>query len=94
MQYFVSMCSGQAQLHHVDNDRYGGHEWTSVRDVLAAHLNSQLEVGPAAGQQAGAPVRRAPLSSPSCRPTLGRRRAVVRGEHRFPAGPSVDDGDR
>jgi uncharacterized protein YbjT (DUF2867 family) len=38
MQYFVSMFSGQAQLHHVDNDRYGVHTWTSVRDVLAAHL--------------------------------------------------------
>jgi uncharacterized protein YbjT (DUF2867 family) len=38
MQYFVSMFSGQAQLRHVDNDRYGEHAWTSVRDVLAAHL--------------------------------------------------------
>jgi uncharacterized protein YbjT (DUF2867 family) len=40
MQYFVSMFSGQAQLHHVDNDRYGVHTWTTVRDVLAAHLAS------------------------------------------------------
>ena len=40
MQYFVSMFSGQAQLHHVDNDRYGDHTWTTVRDVLAAHLAS------------------------------------------------------
>jgi uncharacterized protein YbjT (DUF2867 family) len=38
MQYFVSMFSGQAELHHVDNDRYGQHEWTTVRDVLAAHV--------------------------------------------------------
>lgn len=38
MQYFVSMFSGQAQLRHVDNDRYGAHDWTTVRDVLAAHL--------------------------------------------------------
>jgi hypothetical protein len=38
MQYFVSMFSGQAQLHHVDNDRYGAHEWTTVQDVLKAHL--------------------------------------------------------
>jgi uncharacterized protein YbjT (DUF2867 family) len=38
MQYFVSMFSGQAQLRHVDNDRYGAHEWTTVRDVLAAHV--------------------------------------------------------
>ncbi|MGN8048496.1 NmrA family NAD(P)-binding protein [Curtobacterium sp. 22159] len=39
MQYFVSMFSGEAQLHHVDNDRYGVHEWTTVRDVLDAHLS-------------------------------------------------------
>ncbi|NII52066.1 NmrA family NAD(P)-binding protein [Frigoribacterium endophyticum] len=38
MQYFVNMFSGQAQLRHVDNDRFGAHEWTTVRDVLAAHL--------------------------------------------------------
>jgi uncharacterized protein YbjT (DUF2867 family) len=47
MQYFVSMFSGQAQLHHVDNDRYGEHNWTTVRDVLAAHLASRPEVAPA-----------------------------------------------
>ncbi|MBA8815763.1 uncharacterized protein YbjT (DUF2867 family) [Microbacterium halimionae] len=41
MQYFVSMFSGQAQLHHVDNDRYGPHTWTTVRDVLQAHLTHQ-----------------------------------------------------
>jgi hypothetical protein len=41
MQYFVSMFSGQAQLHHIDNDRYGKHRWTTVRDVLAEHLTSQ-----------------------------------------------------
>ncbi|TDN44860.1 uncharacterized protein YbjT (DUF2867 family) [Curtobacterium flaccumfaciens] len=38
MQYFVSMFSGEAELHHVDDDRYGPYEWTSVQDVLAAHL--------------------------------------------------------
>lgn len=38
MQYFVSMFSGQAELRHVDNDRFGPHRWTTVRDVLAAHL--------------------------------------------------------
>lgn len=38
MQYFVSMFSGEAELHHVDVDRYGPYEWTSVQDVLAAHL--------------------------------------------------------
>jgi uncharacterized protein YbjT (DUF2867 family) len=41
MQYFVSMFSGQAQLHHVDNDRYGQHRWTTVRDVLEEHLTTQ-----------------------------------------------------
>jgi uncharacterized protein YbjT (DUF2867 family) len=48
MQYFVSMFSGQAQLHHVDNDRYGAHEWTTVRDVLAAHVAGQRHEGTAA----------------------------------------------
>jgi uncharacterized protein YbjT (DUF2867 family) len=38
MQYFVSMFSGQGQLLHVRNDRYGDHDWTTVEDVLAAHL--------------------------------------------------------
>jgi nucleoside-diphosphate-sugar epimerase len=47
MQYFVSMFSGQAQLLNVDNDRYGQHRWTTVRDVLAAHLGSQTVVGTA-----------------------------------------------
>ncbi|PRY65875.1 nucleoside-diphosphate-sugar epimerase [Glaciihabitans tibetensis] len=41
MQYFVSMFSGQAQLRHVDNDRYGPHTWTTVRDVLQAHLTQE-----------------------------------------------------
>lgn len=43
MQYFVSMFSGQAQLHHVDNDLYGPHIWTTVRDVLATHLEREAE---------------------------------------------------
>jgi uncharacterized protein YbjT (DUF2867 family) len=38
MQYFVSMFSGEAELHHVRNDRYGPWRWTTVDDVLAAHL--------------------------------------------------------
>ena len=38
MQYFASMFSGHAQLRHVDNDRYGPHAWTSVRDVLGRHV--------------------------------------------------------
>jgi uncharacterized protein YbjT (DUF2867 family) len=45
MQYFVSMFSGQAQLRHVDNDRYGPHSWTSVRDVLEAHLATLTPAG-------------------------------------------------
>jgi uncharacterized protein YbjT (DUF2867 family) len=40
MQYFVSMFSGQATLQHVDNDRFGEHDWTTVRDVLAEHLRA------------------------------------------------------
>jgi uncharacterized protein YbjT (DUF2867 family) len=40
MQYFVSMFSGEAQLRHVDDDRYGPHTWTTVRDVLRAHLEA------------------------------------------------------
>ncbi|MDP9736760.1 NmrA family NAD(P)-binding protein [Curtobacterium sp. 260] len=40
MQYFVSMFSGEAELHHVANDRYGPHDWTTVRDVLAVHLQA------------------------------------------------------
>jgi len=42
MQYLVSMFSGQAQLHHVDNDRWGDHTWTTVRDVLSAHLQERV----------------------------------------------------
>ncbi len=38
MQYFVSMFSGQAQLRHVANDRYGVQTWTAVRDVLQEHV--------------------------------------------------------
>lgn len=41
MQYFVSMFSGHAQLRHLDNDRYGTHTWTTVRDVLKEHLARQ-----------------------------------------------------
>jgi nucleoside-diphosphate-sugar epimerase len=43
MQYFVSMFSGQAQLRHVNNDQYGARAWTSVRDVLAAHLRQAAD---------------------------------------------------
>jgi len=40
MQYFVSMFSGQAQLRHVDVDRWGPHEWTTVSDVLGAQVRA------------------------------------------------------
>jgi len=41
MQYLVSMYSGDGQLRRVDNDRWGeGRDWTSTRDVLAAHVAS------------------------------------------------------
>jgi len=43
MQYFVSMFNGEAELHHVNNDRYGPHEWTKVRDVLEAHLTETTD---------------------------------------------------
>ncbi|MCB5275410.1 hypothetical protein BJG92_02958 [Arthrobacter sp. SO5] len=45
MQYFVSMFSGEAQLHHVNNDRYGPQAWTSVRDVLEAHVKDGATKG-------------------------------------------------
>lgn len=38
MQYFVSMFSGEAQLRHVNNARYGPQAWTGIRDVLEAHV--------------------------------------------------------
>jgi len=40
MQYFVSMFSGEAELRHVDNGRYGDEQWTTVREVLAAHVSA------------------------------------------------------
>ncbi|SMH38238.1 Nucleoside-diphosphate-sugar epimerase [Rathayibacter oskolensis] len=38
MQYVVTMFSGEGQLHHIDNDRYGPIAWTTARDVMALHL--------------------------------------------------------
>lgn len=38
MQYLASMFSGQAQLHHLNTDRYGPDSWTTTGDVLADHL--------------------------------------------------------
>ena len=36
MQYMRDMFSGRGKLHPLDNDRYPGLRWTSVRDQLAA----------------------------------------------------------
>jgi len=49
MQYFVSMFSGEAQLRHVDDERYGVLEWTRVRDVLAAHVAATGGAGSGSG---------------------------------------------
>lgn len=38
MQYMRSMFSGEAAMTHLDNDRYPGLRWTSVRAVLDDHL--------------------------------------------------------
>jgi len=36
MQYMHNMFSGRAKLEPLDNDRYPGMRWTTVRDILAA----------------------------------------------------------
>jgi nucleoside-diphosphate-sugar epimerase len=41
MQYMHNMFSGLAKLEPLDNDRYQGVRWTTVRDVLAAHERAQ-----------------------------------------------------
>ena len=41
MQYLVSMYSGEAELRHVDRERFGALAWTGVRDVLQAHVASR-----------------------------------------------------
>ncbi len=40
MQYLRDMLSGNAKLQPLDNNRYPQQKWTTVRDVLAAHLAS------------------------------------------------------
>lgn len=40
MQYMRDMYSGRGKLAPLDNDRYPGLRWTSVRDVLTAHLRT------------------------------------------------------
>jgi len=37
MQYTRDMFDGRAKLTALDNDRYAGLRWTSVREVLSAH---------------------------------------------------------
>jgi uncharacterized protein YbjT (DUF2867 family) len=37
MQYMRNMFDGRAKLESLDNDRYPGFHWTTVRDVLSAH---------------------------------------------------------
>ena len=37
MQYFASMFSGDANLRHINNDRYGRRAWTTARDILMQH---------------------------------------------------------
>lgn len=41
MQYLHNMLSGQAKLEPLDNARYPGLQWTTVRDVLAARERTQ-----------------------------------------------------
>jgi hypothetical protein len=36
MQYMRNMFAGRAKLEPLDNDRYPGIHWTTVRDVLSA----------------------------------------------------------
>lgn len=41
MQYMRNMIDKRARLDGLDNDRYPSIRWTTIRDVLAAHLASQ-----------------------------------------------------
>jgi hypothetical protein len=38
MQYMRNMFDGRAMLQPLDNDRYPGMRWTTVRDLLTKHL--------------------------------------------------------
>lgn len=40
MQYMRNMFDGRAKLEPLDNDRYPGMRWTTVRDVLSAHQDT------------------------------------------------------
>ncbi|KPJ59780.1 MAG: NmrA family protein [Latescibacteria bacterium DG_63] len=43
MQYLHNMFSGRAKLEPLDNDRYAGMQWTTVRDVLAVDVTARLK---------------------------------------------------
>ena len=45
MQYMHNMFSGRAKLEPLDNDRYPGMRWTTVRDVLTASLSEHRRNG-------------------------------------------------
>jgi uncharacterized protein YbjT (DUF2867 family) len=40
MQYMRDMLEGRATIEHYDNNRYPGITWTTVQDVLTAHLRA------------------------------------------------------
>ena len=40
MQYMRNMYDGRAKLEPLDNDRYPGMRWTTVRDVLTEFLGA------------------------------------------------------
>lgn len=46
MQYMHNMFSGRAKLEPLDNNRYPGMRWTTVKDALAAHYRgTKIETG-------------------------------------------------
>jgi len=45
MQYMHNMFSGRAKLAPLDNDRYPGMRWTTVRDALTASLSEHRRNG-------------------------------------------------
>ena len=45
MQYLHNMLSGKAKLEPLDNDRYPGIQWTSVREVLSKRLSTSTLPG-------------------------------------------------
>ena len=42
MQYMHNMFDGRAKLEALDNERYPGMHWTTVREVLAAHASERF----------------------------------------------------